>query len=475
MSERGLPPDGAPACPFVAFEDERDARATVPDHRHRCFAEARPAPRALAHQEAYCLSSAFPVCPTFQDWARREAAAARPGPMGAAAPSDDVRPESYPMPIRDREPQDAAEYAPEHTPEYAPEYEFESGEPAPRRNPPRDWAAPPPWTGDPQAAAAAGAMGAAMGADLDGNDLFAADPDPDPRTAGDVPVIAPRPAGSSPASPSSAPPSSAPPSSELSSPDWGADARGLAGSAAYRLAGPDPDEPEPAVPQPAPVDSDAWNAGAAATAAAGTAWAASQPSRQPAPAPARQPSSASAAPRSPSRQAYPEPRGSAGQARPAPKAQRQEPAELFGPAWEAPRRYEAYPTLRTRVGLPSFGGIPRLGIAAILIAIAALFLFLFGPMLLGFGKNDQGGGGGAATPTPSVQATPSAEPTTPPPPTPHVYVVAKGDTFSKIATKFGLTIQQLQAANPQVKNIDRIKIGDQLTIPEPVEGASAAP
>src|SRR6478609_639448 len=104
MSERGVPPDGAPACPFVAFEDDRDGRATVPDHRHRCFAEPRPAPRALAHQEAYCLSSAFPVCPTFQDWARREAAAARsaandPGAAAAAAaaaaeppaPADDGR------------------------------------------------------------------------------------------------------------------------------------------------------------------------------------------------------------------------------------------------------------------------------------------------------------------------------------------------------------------------------------------------
>jgi len=71
MTERGLPiVDGAPACPFVAFEDERDERATSPDHRHRCYAEAKPAPRALAHQEAYCLSSAFAVCPTFQDWAK---------------------------------------------------------------------------------------------------------------------------------------------------------------------------------------------------------------------------------------------------------------------------------------------------------------------------------------------------------------------------------------------------------------------
>src|SRR5512143_4369597 len=78
MTERGLPiVDGAPACPFVAFEDDRDERAASPDHRHRGYAEPQPAPRALAHQEAYCLSSAFPVCPTFQDWARREAARAR--------------------------------------------------------------------------------------------------------------------------------------------------------------------------------------------------------------------------------------------------------------------------------------------------------------------------------------------------------------------------------------------------------------
>src|SRR5215210_122903 len=112
MTDRGLPiVDGAPACPFVAFEDDCDERATSPDHRHRCYAEARPAPRALAHQEAYCLASSFPVCPTFQDWARREAANARQahggGDSGAAA--DD----------------------------------------APRRNPPREWSAPPPWAGGP--------------------------------------------------------------------------------------------------------------------------------------------------------------------------------------------------------------------------------------------------------------------------------------------------------------------------------------
>src|SRR5690349_13220806 len=171
MTDRGLPSaDGSPACPFVALEDDRDARADRPDHRHRCFAEAQPAPRALAHQEAYCLSSAFPVCPTFQDWARREAAAAKSIPMAAAAPRDDVPPESHPMPPRDRESQHAVDDDP-----YDPQA-------APRRNPPRDWAAPPPWTGDPAAAEAAGAMGgaamgaAAMGAaGADGDDGFGAD------------------------------------------------------------------------------------------------------------------------------------------------------------------------------------------------------------------------------------------------------------------------------------------------------------
>jgi nucleoid-associated protein YgaU len=112
MTERGLPiVDGAPACPFVAFDDDRDERAAGPDHRHRCYAESPPAPRALAHQEAYCLSSAFPVCPTFQDWAKREAARAR-GDAGTPATTD------------------AAASA--------------AGS---QRNPPRNWAAPPPWLG----------------------------------------------------------------------------------------------------------------------------------------------------------------------------------------------------------------------------------------------------------------------------------------------------------------------------------------
>ncbi|MEZ0239471.1 MAG: hypothetical protein ACAH65_01620, partial [Chloroflexota bacterium] len=147
MSDRGLPiADVAHACPFVAFEEDRDERADVPDHRHRCYADSPPAPRALAHQEAYCLSGSFPVCPTFQDWARREAARSRGGasaspPAAASVAASDPgevtpEPRSEPAPVAgpvDDDDDDAP----------SPPSPYDDG--GARRNPPRDWAAPPPW------------------------------------------------------------------------------------------------------------------------------------------------------------------------------------------------------------------------------------------------------------------------------------------------------------------------------------------
>ena len=157
MTERGLPGmDGAPACPFVAFGDDREARSTSPDHRHRCFAETPPAPRALAHQEAYCLSSAFPVCPTFQDWARREAAHARAAGEREPAPppiGGDARTAPYDL---------YADWAVRAT---AASTIRGAGAPTrttnpSTRNPPRDWAAPPPWA---TGAATAGALSSRSG------------------------------------------------------------------------------------------------------------------------------------------------------------------------------------------------------------------------------------------------------------------------------------------------------------------------
>jgi LysM repeat protein len=84
-------------------------------------------------------------------------------------------------------------------------------------------------------------------------------------------------------------------------------------------------------------------------------------------------------------------------------------------------------------------------------------------------------------------ATATPRPTEPPAPTPQVYTVRQGDLLSKIAKKFDVTIEDLLKANPQIKNPDRITVGDKITIPVPqpdtgfpqdsgaVEGASTTP
>jgi LysM repeat protein len=87
--------DGGPsACPFVAFEDDRDHRSDAPDYRHRCFAAPEPEPRAFPHQERYCLSDGFAACPIFLDWARQEAAGVKsgvaPAVIAASAAVDDT-------------------------------------------------------------------------------------------------------------------------------------------------------------------------------------------------------------------------------------------------------------------------------------------------------------------------------------------------------------------------------------------------
>jgi nucleoid-associated protein YgaU len=323
------------------------------------------------------------------------------------------------------------------TPRLEDEQQHPSVPPAipPRRNPPRDWAAPPPWTGE----SPDGLAGAPERVQPDGAASYGSYPrdEPGPASPADVPAV--------------------PPARESAPAGWGDESRGLAGSAAYRLAGPDPDELYPAAP--APGDPYEYPPVAAR--------------RNPEPDPARQaPASRppSARPTAGSPQATPQ--ESASQA--SSPGRRQDAAELFGPAWERPRKYEAYPTLRTRIGLPSIGGIPKLGMAALALVLAAMVLFFFGPMILGFGKNDPGTGG-TPTAAPSAEATETPAPTEPPAPTPQLYTVKQGDTISKIAKKFNVTVEALLAANPQIKNPDKIKIGDKITIPLEVEGASEEP
>jgi hypothetical protein len=410
VSDRGLPiADGAHACPFVAFEDDRDERADVPDYRHRCYAESPPAPRAHAHQEAYCLSSAFPVCPTFQEWARREAArtraAAATGAAGRPSETDHVAGDvagdvaagaaaglaaSSPEP----EPPASADLDEPAPPAYPPPRRYEDIEV--KRNPPRDWSAPPPWLASAEAANASTA---------------AADDSNPPK------FLAPR-----------------------SQPG-----QGLAGSTADRWAGGSPPPPPAATAGPG-----SSAAAAAAAAAAGTVAAAHAHDDE-----------------------YGDPRDAGGRPTappPPPRRPRAYDQHLGGPSsgpdWEHPRHYEAYPTIRTRVGLPD---VPRLAVMAAAVAIAALALF-FLPALLGLG----GGQTANSTPSPSPSPSTSVAPTTPPAPTPAVYVIKKGDTLSKIATAHGLTIEQLMAANPTIKDPNKIVEGQQIVIPAPGSGAPAA-
>ncbi|HEY8198681.1 MAG TPA: LysM peptidoglycan-binding domain-containing protein [Candidatus Limnocylindrales bacterium] len=149
------------------------------------------------------------------------------------------------------------------------------------------------------------------------------------------------------------------------------------------------------------------------------------------------------------------PRSSVGQARPASRGLRR-PARIdaAAPAWETPRRFEAYPTLRTRVGMPR---VPTIALGVVAVLAAALLLFLLPSIVAG----------PTATPTPTPQSSVASEaPVTPEPvATPLTYTIVANDTISKIAKKFNVTPEDLLAANPQVKNPNRIQVGDQLTIP----------
>jgi LysM repeat protein len=144
---------------------------------------------------------------------------------------------------------------------------------------------------------------------------------------------------------------------------------------------------------------------------------------------------------------------------------------LDGPVWERQRRLEAYPQIKTRVGMPS---VPRVAVLAVALAVAAIALF-FLPALLGIGGDDDEPG---ASPTRSAAAaTATPDPTPVPAPTPQVYVIKAGDTLSKIAREFGLTVEQLLAANEEtIEDPDRIVVGDEIIIPLPpadeVDGGS---
>lgn len=75
-------------------------------------------------------------------------------------------------------------------------------------------------------------------------------------------------------------------------------------------------------------------------------------------------------------------------------------------------------------------------------------------------------------PTPAGTATPtSPPPTVPPPPTatPFLHTIIEGDTFLGIALRYGVTVEDIQAANPEV-NPNLLVVGTQVIIPIPLDG-----
>ena len=74
------------------------------------------------------------------------------------------------------------------------------------------------------------------------------------------------------------------------------------------------------------------------------------------------------------------------------------------------------------------------------------------------------------TPPPPV---PVVEPTPLPPATASEYTILKGDTYSTIAPKFGVTTKALQAANPGVDPA-KLQIGKKIIIPAPSAAAPPA-
>jgi nucleoid-associated protein YgaU len=397
VTDRGPAADPGLACPFVAFEDDRDSRSTRPDHRHRCFAELRPAPRAMAHQEAYCLSAGFAACPTFLDWARREAARAQDAPpavIGRDAPSPATGAGAAGIAAAGLA--SAPEVGPSEGPGAAGQDIWAGG--SGQRG--REWASPPPWSSETASPNAAGSDLPEDGA---------------PDELGE---------------PSAPPPAFLADLDQPSGPSAGAAAAAGASAASASRSRP---------PRP-PVDlDDELEAGSTSGAGDDDAWD-RPPTRTGAPPPAA--------------------------------TRRRPPADPEAPSWERPRRFEAYPTLRTRRGMSGVSPI-LLGIGG--LAIAALALFFLPSFLLGLG-----GGSSNATPTPSSSAgdaSPSAgaSATIDASPTPLVYVVKSGDTMSKIAKANGVTLDELIAANKDtVKDPNKLQIGQEIIIPTSPPAASPA-
>jgi LysM repeat protein len=144
-------------------------------------------------------------------------------------------------------------------------------------------------------------------------------------------------------------------------------------------------------------------------------------------------------------------------------------ADPSAPSWERPRRFEAYPSLKSSGG--RVAALPRPVLYGLIVLIVGVALFAT-PFVL---RVLTSGDGASSSPTPAASASaaatvaPSITPV--PSPSPTIYVVKAGDVLSRLAVKFGVTVDAIVKANPQIKNPDRLNLGDQLVIPPAVAPA----
>jgi LysM repeat protein len=162
------------------------------------------------------------------------------------------------------------------------------------------------------------------------------------------------------------------------------------------------------------------------------------------------------------------------------------------PSWDLTDRYGAEvksSRARGAGGGDSDGGGERFG--GLVTTVAVIAILALGVLGVIFLPGMLAGHGSTATATPPHSALPTGlvtpsfpfasetplvtpgqtaaitpEPT--PQATPHLYRVKSTDnSLTQIAHRFGLTLQQLLDANPQITNPDQIRVGQEITIPNP--------
>jgi hypothetical protein len=129
---------------------------------------------------------------------------------------------------------------------------------------------------------------------------------------------------------------------------------------------------------------------------------------------------------------------------------------LPGPSWERPKRLEAYPTLKTRIGLGSVHLPPILSVGAVVLRRGSLLLTILGWRRRGPPAVGAASAGRRLAGRAHADARPDEL----------IYRVQEGYTMSKIADRFGVPLAALVEANREnIPNADLLQIGQEIIIP----------